>query len=86
MSDALITTPAILLRAVATGEADRVVTLLGRETGRVSAIARGARKSVRRFVVRSAFGRFWNSESAPFSGIEIRLTNSETPKFSSFRR
>jgi DNA repair protein RecO (recombination protein O) len=42
-------TRAILLRAVATGEADRVVTLLGRPTGRVSAIARGARKSTRRF-------------------------------------
>jgi DNA repair protein RecO (recombination protein O) len=44
-----LVTRAILLRAVATGESDRVVTLLGRETGRISAIARGARKSVRRF-------------------------------------
>jgi DNA repair protein RecO (recombination protein O) len=44
-----ITTDAILLRAVAYGESDRVVTLLGRTTGRVSALARGARKSVKRF-------------------------------------
>src|SRR4051794_15780752 len=44
-----ITTDAILLRAVAYGEADRIVTLLGRTTGRVSALARGARKSQRRF-------------------------------------
>src|SRR5438046_4404258 len=44
-----ITTDAILLRSVAYGEADRVVTLLGRTTGRVSALARGARKSVKRF-------------------------------------
>ena len=44
-----ITTRAILLRAVATGEADRVVTLLGRSTGKIAAIARGARKSARRF-------------------------------------
>jgi DNA repair protein RecO (recombination protein O) len=44
-----ITTDAILLRAVAYGEADRVVTLLGLSTGRVSALARGARKSVKRF-------------------------------------
>lgn len=44
-----LVTPAILLRAVAYGEADRVVTLLGRATGRVSALARGARRSVRRF-------------------------------------
>src|SRR3954469_7690398 len=44
-----ITTDAILLRSVAYGEADRVVTLLGRTTGRVSALARGARKSTKRF-------------------------------------
>jgi DNA repair protein RecO (recombination protein O) len=42
-------TQAILLRAVPYGESDRVVTLLGRSTGRVSALARGARKSLRRF-------------------------------------
>ena len=44
-----ITTVAIVLRSVAYGEADRIVTLLGRETGRVSALARSARKSQRRF-------------------------------------
>jgi DNA repair protein RecO (recombination protein O) len=42
-------TPAIVLRAINYGESDRVVTLLGRSTGRVSAIARGARKSQKRF-------------------------------------
>jgi DNA repair protein RecO (recombination protein O) len=46
---AVITTDAILLRAVAYGEADRIVTLLGKSTGRVSALAKGARKSVKRF-------------------------------------
>jgi DNA repair protein RecO (recombination protein O) len=45
----LLTTSAILLRSVAYGESDRVVTLLGKTTGRVSALARGARKSVKRF-------------------------------------
>jgi DNA repair protein RecO (recombination protein O) len=44
-----VTTAAIVLRSVAYGEADRVVTLLGRTTGRVSTLARGARKSQRRF-------------------------------------
>ena len=44
-----IATPAIVLRRVAYAEADLVVTLLGSETGRVSALARGARKSSRRF-------------------------------------
>ncbi len=44
-----LSTPAIVLRAVNYGEADRVVTLFGREIGRVSALARSARKSQRRF-------------------------------------
>jgi DNA repair protein RecO (recombination protein O) len=41
--------PAIVLRTVDYGEADRVVTLLSRDEGKLSAIARGARKSKRRF-------------------------------------
>lgn len=45
----MLTTPAILLRAVDYGEADRVLTLFGRTTGAVGAIARGARKSQKRF-------------------------------------
>jgi DNA repair protein RecO (recombination protein O) len=45
----VIVTPAIVLRRVAYAEADLVITLLGSETGRVSALARGARKSSRRF-------------------------------------
>ncbi|HEY6002097.1 MAG TPA: DNA repair protein RecO, partial [Anaeromyxobacter sp.] len=40
---------AIVLRTVNTGEADRVVTLLTRERGKVAAFARGARASRRRF-------------------------------------
>jgi DNA repair protein RecO (recombination protein O) len=44
-----VITKAIVLRRVAYGEADWVVTLLGRETGHVSALARSARKSTRRF-------------------------------------
>jgi DNA repair protein RecO (recombination protein O) len=46
---AVLTTSAILLRAVDYGESDRVVTLFGRTTGAVGAIARGARKSQKRF-------------------------------------
>jgi len=45
----LVVTSAIVLRRVAYGEADLIVTLLGLDTGRVSALARGARKSSRRF-------------------------------------
>ncbi|HET6284918.1 MAG TPA: DNA repair protein RecO [Polyangia bacterium] len=46
---ASLSTPAILLRTINYGEADRVVTLFGRSTGRLSALARGARKSQKRF-------------------------------------
>jgi DNA repair protein RecO (recombination protein O) len=46
---ASLATSAILLRSIDYGESDRVVTLLGRNTGCVGAIARGARKSQRRF-------------------------------------
>jgi DNA repair protein RecO (recombination protein O) len=42
-------TPAIVLRTVDYGEADRVVTLLCQAGGKRSALARGARKSARRF-------------------------------------
>jgi DNA repair protein RecO (recombination protein O) len=42
-------TPAILLRSVAYGEADRIVTLLTESHGKVALIARSARKSQKRF-------------------------------------
>ncbi len=43
------TTPAILLRSVNYKESDKIVTLLTRSMGRISAMARGARKSQKRF-------------------------------------
>jgi DNA repair protein RecO (recombination protein O) len=46
---ASLVTRAIVLRAVSYGESDRIVTLFGRDTGVLSALARGARKSQRRF-------------------------------------
>lgn len=42
-------TRALLLRSVAFGESDRIVHLLTPKTGRVTAIAKGARRSTRRF-------------------------------------
>lgn len=44
-----LVTPAIVLRTVDYGDADRVVTLYTRDAGKLSALARGARKSVKRF-------------------------------------
>lgn len=43
-----VTTDALLLRAVAYGEADVIATFLGEAEGRVSVIARGARKGTAR--------------------------------------
>ena len=60
-------TPAIVLRAVNYGEADRIVTLFGRDTGRISALARGARKSQKRFaggLGLCAVGEAWVRERA----------------------
>jgi DNA repair protein RecO (recombination protein O) len=44
-----LTTEALVLRAVDLGESDRVVHLLTPETGRIAAIAKGARRSTKRF-------------------------------------
>jgi DNA repair protein RecO (recombination protein O) len=49
VSGHLLVSEGILLRAVSTGEADRVVTLLTRAAGKVAAVAKGARKSRTRF-------------------------------------
>jgi DNA repair protein RecO (recombination protein O) len=42
-------TAALILRSVDFGEADRILTLFTRSRGKISALARGARKSQRRF-------------------------------------
>jgi DNA repair protein RecO (recombination protein O) len=46
---ATIHTEALLLRGVDFGESDRIVHLLVPETGRLTAIAKGARRSIKRF-------------------------------------
>ncbi len=42
-------TPAVLLRTIAYGESDRIVTLLTESRGKLALLARGARKSHKRF-------------------------------------
>src|ERR671939_431638 len=71
-----ITTDAILLRSIAYGESDRVVTLLGRSTGRVSALARGARKSVRRFGGGLGLGATGEASLRDRAGAELALLES----------
>lgn len=48
-ASARLTTEALLLRRVEYGEADLVLTLLTQKLGKVSALARSARKSMKRF-------------------------------------
>lgn len=48
-ASARVATEALLLRRVDYGEADLVLTLLTQKLGKVSALARGARKSMKRF-------------------------------------
>lgn len=58
-----VTTAAIVLRSVDYGEADRIVTLLTESRGCVAAIARGARRSRRRF----------GGALEPFAVLEVDL-------------
>jgi DNA repair protein RecO (recombination protein O) len=66
-----LSTPAIVLRAVNYGEADRIVTLFGRDTGRVSALARSARKSQRRFAGGLGLGAVGLAALRERNGAEI---------------
>jgi DNA repair protein RecO (recombination protein O) len=68
---AAVSTPAILLRTVNYGEADRVVTLFGRSTGRLSALARGARKSQRRFAGGLGLGAVGEAALRERAGAEL---------------
>ena len=53
----LIITEAIVVRVVDYGEADRVATMITRSSGKVSALARGARRSRKRFSALELFSR-----------------------------
>jgi DNA repair protein RecO (recombination protein O) len=66
-----LVTPAIVLRTVDYGEADRVVTLLTAEVGKLSALARGARKSVKRFG--AALGLFGIGEAVLVDKPNVEL-------------
>lgn len=68
---AKIETRAIILRTVAYGESDRVVTLLGASTGRASALARGARKSLKRFAGGLGMGQAGRAVLRERSGAEL---------------
>jgi len=51
-----IKTPAIVIKETNTGEADKIITILSREYGKLSVLARGARKPKSKFV---ACTQFW---------------------------
>jgi DNA repair protein RecO (recombination protein O) len=71
-----IITKAIVLRRVAYGEADWVVTLLGQDTGHVSALARSARKSTRRFAGGLGMGMAGEAKLQERSGADLMALES----------
>jgi len=79
LSSAPIATEAVLLRSVAYGESDLIVTLFTRARGKLSALARGARGSKRRFV--GALGTMVVSrvELRPRPASELWVLASATP-------
>ena len=54
---------AIVLRTHKLGEADRIITLLTRQHGRVRAVAKGVRKTTSR----------WGSRLEPFTHVDLQL-------------
>jgi DNA repair protein RecO (recombination protein O) len=68
---ASVTTDAVLLRAVDYRDADRVLTLFTQELGKISAIARGARASKRRF----------SGTLEPYAVIRVGLTPTRSDLF-----
>ena len=59
---------AIVLRTHKLGEADRIITLLTRQRGRVRAVARGVRKTSSR----------WGSRLEPFTHVDLQLAEGRT--------
>jgi DNA repair protein RecO (recombination protein O) len=74
-----VITKAIVLRRVAYGEADWVVTLLGRDTGHVSALARSARKSTRRFAGGLGMGMLGEAKLHERSEADLMVLESFEP-------
>jgi DNA repair protein RecO (recombination protein O) len=79
LSSSAIATDAVLLKSVAYGEADLIVTLFTRARGKLSALARGARGSKRRFA--GALGTLVVSrvELRPRPASELWVLASATP-------
>jgi DNA repair protein RecO (recombination protein O) len=71
--------PAVVLRKVAYGEADVIATLLAREQGKLSALARSARRSQRRFGAALELFTVSEVELRPHRGSELwTLSSAQT--------
>jgi|CXWL01.1.fsa_nt_gi DNA repair protein RecO (recombination protein O) len=68
---------AVVLSTVDYGEADRVVTLLTRSRGRITAFAAGARKSKRRFAGALEPGTYLNVQLVERQGDTMRLDGAD---------
>ena len=69
MKDKTVKTEAIVLRSFKFGEADLILTLFGRNTGKISAIAKGARKTKSR--MRGALQLFSRGEYLLYQGKSL---------------
>jgi len=79
------TTAAIVLRASNYGEADRIVTLLTRDRGKLAGIARGIRKSRGRFERRlEPFAHVWLSFRWRRHGELVFITRAEAGNLAAF--
>jgi DNA repair protein RecO (recombination protein O) len=58
-----IVTPAVVVRTRAVGESDKIVTFLTRDLGKIAGLAKGARRSKRRFV----------NVLEPFTHVDVTL-------------
>jgi DNA repair protein RecO (recombination protein O) len=79
LSRPVASSDAILLRRVDYGEADQIVTLLCRDLGKLSAVARAARKSRRRFGGALELATISRVEMTRKSGAELWTLSSARP-------
>jgi DNA repair protein RecO (recombination protein O) len=63
-------TPAIVLRGRPHGESDKIVTFLTKDWGKVTGIAKGAKRSQRRFV----------NVLEPFTHVQLRFRSSHSSR------
>lgn len=75
MAPRLFTTHAIVLQNIDYGESDKIVTLFSQDAGRVTCIAKGAKKSQKRFVNKLEIFTFIHATITEYSKSDIFFLN-----------